>query len=84
MQKSQGVAVAQFHGVQTVVISGINTKSAVQVKPCPNYHLSLACLWQNSVFLIDYIAGLGHILPIIKKTKLWKFIHSLSAHFHNC
>lgn len=28
MQRSRGAAMAQFRGVQTVVISGINTKSA--------------------------------------------------------
>lgn len=77
-------AVAQFHREPVALISGITTKSAVQVKPCPNYHLSLACLWQNTVFVIDYIAGLGLILPINKKTKLWNFIHYLLAHFHNC
>lgn len=78
---------AQFHRVQTVVISGINTKSAFSVKLNVNHVQTIIChvrLWQNSVFLIDYVAGLGHILPLHRKTNLWKFIHYLSAHFHNC
>lgn len=84
MQKGRQAVVVQFHRVQIVVISGINRKSALQVKPCPNYYFSLACLWQSSVFLIDYIAGLAHILPINRKTNLWKSIHYLSTHFHKC
>lgn len=57
-----------------IAVSVINTKSAVQIKPCPNYHLSLGSHWQKSIFLIDDKAGLGYILPISRKTNLCKFI----------
>lgn len=43
--------------------------------------MSLRIYWQKSIFLTDYEAGLGYILPINRKTNLWKFIHRFSPIF---
>lgn len=43
--------------------------------------MSLRIYWQKSIFLTDYEAGLGYILPINRKTNLWKFIHHFSPIF---